>query len=789
MKEFNSIITLAKIQDGADSAGYVIKSNVEQVFKKILGGGGEIFSPQSLILNLTQNGENIFLEDKEVVIQLAAVDAEMFQVSDEYITISDDGLTINFQLNQYYTALAGAIQPGGGEDDVAALNDEDDNEDDNSQAIIKQQLELLLKNVFFIYCSISHNGELIAEKAIQATYEVDSQLASFAVTADGINAAVGAAKLEFNQNGLTINNGGLLIKDGEDDALKFEDNKLWIRGHIEAVSGVFSGKLEAKEGTIAGLTLEENKLHYINKEKKEILAIGVDVDADEAYLRADKLLIGNSGKIEGQLAVGGAILQNKANFLQAGDISMSNDGTIKLGGSGRIYAENGNWSINGDGSADFKNIRADNVTLQNSVLEIGTVQSVGSLMLFKDSWKVASVLINDGRTEILLDGQDKNKHNISENDYIYWDNNYLKVVEVKETGEIVLNGEADLKLDQVITKLDGQTSRSNYLISILGGSQDEGFDFAQGNSLTMAQYSEDENGDLFFDKKLILGHLKFKDSAGADIDRGVGLYADNVILNGSLVTQLKEGNGLSYAGINTTSGAKATIFAEKEAFNNDDSNIVFWAGSDSDSETSIQRSKFQVSRNGSVYAQNIYLEDAVMAGGEITGSIIKGNDIIGSRIYGAELHGSVNGSDSALRIYNTKKGISFREASIDKKDEEVETLSINAEGLSMHGQAFIDFVDNAIEFSTLGKNNIVLSNAGLGSYSFGAEGKRADSLINLTDTIEIKIGQTDAMVFDSNSCTSKMPFSLEGSLKLGTKMEYKKVLTEEKELGYDLYIS
>lgn len=776
MKEFNSIITLAKIQDGADSAGYMIKSNVEQVFKKEIKEGGEFFSPPVLELSLTQNGENVSLEDKEVVIRLAAVDTDVFQIDNEYIAISNDKLSVSFKLQEYYDELIKAIQPGGGEDDPSVLNNEDE------QAEIMQQIELLLKNVFFIYCSISHNGDLVAERAIQATYEVDSSLASFAVTANGINAAVGAAKLEFDQSGLVINNGGLSINDKNGTALTFNDGTLSIKGHIEATSGSFEGELKAKTGKIAGLTLEENKLYY-----GDALAIGVD--GEEAYLRADKLFIGNSGKIEGKLEVGGAVLQNKTNFLQAGDISMSSDGTIKLGGSGRIYAENNNWSINGDGSADFKNIRANNVTLQNSVLEIGTVQSVGSLMLFKDSWRVASVLINDiGRTEILLDGQDKGKHNISENDYIYWDNNYLKVVEVKTTGEIVLEGEADLEPGQAIVKLDGQTSRSNYLISILGGSQDEGFDFAQGNSLTMAQYIEDESGKLSFDKKLILGHLKFKDSSGEETDKGIGLYADNVILNGSLVTQLKEGNELSYAGINTTSGAKASIFAAKKVFNNDSSSIVFWAGSDSDSESSIQNSKFQVSRNGSVYAQNIYLEDAVVSGGIIEGTTIKGNDIIGSRIYGAELHGS--NADSALRIYDTSKGISFRETSKGKKDEEIETLGISAKGLSMHRQSFIDYVDSAIEFNTLGENNIILSSVGLGSYSYGTEGKNVESLIELTNSaIGIKINQKNAMIFDSGSCTSKMPLSLEDSLKLGTKMEYKKVLANGNEQGYDLYIS
>jgi hypothetical protein len=54
--------------------------------------------------------------------------------------------------------------------------------------------------------------------------------------------------------------------------------------------------------------------------------------------------------------------------------------------------QNGEWRINEDGTAYFNNIYADNAHIQNSILEINTVQSVGSTMIFKDSWTIINIV-------------------------------------------------------------------------------------------------------------------------------------------------------------------------------------------------------------------------------------------------------------------------------------------------------------------------------------------------------------------------------------------------------------
>ena len=60
---------------------------------------------------------------------------------------------------------------------------------------------------------------------------------------------------------------------------------------------------------------------------------------------------------------------------------------------------------------------------------------------------------------------------------------------------------------------------------------------------------------------------------------GIGLYADNVFLNGSLITKSSTGNN---AGVNTISGITAKKFG-----NTDNSPIIFWAGAMNTEEVSI----------------------------------------------------------------------------------------------------------------------------------------------------------------------------------------------------------
>jgi hypothetical protein len=75
----------------------------------------------------------------------------------------------------------------------------------------------------------------------------------------------------------------------------------------------------------------------------------------------------------------------------------------------------------------------------------------------------------------------------------------------------------------------------------------------------------------------VLGQLN--GATGDNNITGIGLYADNVFLNGSLTTKV---DSESFAGVNTIGEATATVFGS-----DDTSRIVFWAGSTSSSNAHI----------------------------------------------------------------------------------------------------------------------------------------------------------------------------------------------------------
>ena len=344
-----------------------------------------------------------------------------------------------------------------------------------------------------------------------------------------------------------------------------------------------------------------------------------------------------------------------------------------------MKSENGNWLIREDGVAIFNDIYADNVHLQDTILEIGTVQAMGSLMLFKDSWSIASANNN----VIVISGLT----NLSANDWIYSGKNVYKVVSLTQsdtTTTITLNKSYILDDGLIITKF-GKTSDSQvpgFILSILGEQTivNDNRAFASGNALTISDFVE-ENGTLTYTKRLVLGQL---DGAIDKNITGLGLYADNVFLNGPLTTKVDDD---SYAGINTIGEATATVFDNK-----DKSRIIFWAGSASSSNIDIQEAPFQVTEMGSIYARKGIFRDSI-----ISDSVIQGADI-----YAARIHGGTTDQPGSLTIYDTSMGIIFKEG---YQTTEKEVFGIHADGLQQNNDYFIEIKNNKIGFH--GDNFIV----------------------------------------------------------------------------------
>lgn len=130
-------------------------------------------------------------------------------------------------------------------------------------------------------------------------------------------------------------------------------------------------------------------------------------------------------------------------ILQAANVNLTNEGRLWLG-SMEFYGGTGNkdgylrsvgvdvngeindghWRINENGSAYFDQIRANNVTIKNSVLENQTVQSVGSLMVFKDTWNIVGYDSSNANS-VELDGV----NNLKPLDWVWNGTNFYQVSE------------------------------------------------------------------------------------------------------------------------------------------------------------------------------------------------------------------------------------------------------------------------------------------------------------------------------------------------------------------------
>lgn len=600
------------------------------------------------------------------------------------------------------------------------------------------------------------------------------------------------------------------------------------------------------EGTEAKYYYEDG-----NKERKE-LGVASELDALQLYLVDGRLIsaeggivldgmqnkiiaetieLGKGAVITDFIQLGDAFLRNPTKnedryILQSDKISLTDDGYMKLGtiemyggsesepqmayirstrkdANGQINI--GEWEINEDGTARFDKIWLNEAHIQDSILEIGTVQSIGSLMLFKDSWAVknsgtepksesegengSESEIESKRYYIILESPSENSSiNLEEDDYVYDGNCYYKVEEIVQIEEIenkkiiYLN---KVYLAQITTSSTGQfnpgnsvtkfgkSDGSDYVMSILGENPVQNpWDFSTGNSLTISSFkpSETKKG-LEFTKHLILGKLSNSGIGDLEDVKGFGLYADNVYLNGSLTTKI---SNKGYAGINTLSNAKFNKNATN--LSPDTSSIVFWGGASGTDIESIQAAPFQVSANGTLYTSQAIIENSIVAGA----------NIYGSKIYTAEIHGWNNeeGKRAALTIYDSVTGISFKTAPDDENPSGVETFTIGESGFKVNDSYFISIKDQQVSF--LAGNNKLNAN-GL-SFSDDFKIQKEDASLNFKFNKE---GEDNTAVrIDKEKVSHNITTELKAGLwlvgkKASIKMQYKETDNGD---GYDLYI-
>ena len=671
---------------GTPSSAYRISANQTEILKFVsLDGNTITLSPENLQFAVYKDqaavGSDIYYE------QVRGLSKEKFSISvynintDQYIDIPSDFISFDETQDVFNIDLHNLSK------DILAFN-------------ILLEEECLVK---YSYLLENEEGNFNLVNYLNVRYGIKKDMAALSVEAGKIVQSIQDSYLTFSATGLTIQNGGLEILDNKGNKVLYSTNgnltvigtinanNGYFAGELRSKSGFFEGSITAKSGKIGGLNILEDKLTsektYIKViDEQEIYLPNIILDGSTGQIIAHDIILGAGAIIEDYIKIGDAFIYNPTNhrdkFIEAGNINLNQKGILNLGSiemhggndttQAYMKSENGNWLIREDGVAIFNDIYANNVHLQDTILEIGTVQAMSSLMLFKDSWSITSVNNNIIVISSLT--------NLSINDWIYSGKNIYKIVGLTQDNTmttITLNKTYNLDDGLIITKF-GKTSNSKtpgFILSILGEQTiiNDNSAFASGNALTISDFVE-ENGTLTYTKRLVLGQL---DGAVDKNITGLGLYADNVFLNGSLTTKVDDD---SYAGINTIGEATATVFGNK-----DNSRIIFWAGSASSTNIDIQESPFQVTEMGSIYARKGIFKDSI-----ISDSIIQGADI-----YAARIHGGTTGQSNSLTIYDTSMGIIFKEG---YQTTEREVFAIRADGLQQNNDYFIKIKNNKVGF-------------------------------------------------------------------------------------------
>ena len=494
-----------------------------------------------------------------------------------------------------------------------------------------------------------------------ATYDIPiastvyQSLMEFAVTAKSINASIGTGAMIFDDDGLTIRNGNFKIQrypgiDGinPDNLLYFDETNSVLHiegdgtftGTIYATDGKFSGTIEATDGIIDYLKigtgdnyLELGSTNNFQGMRSHNNAFSIGLDGS---IIANNIHLGTGAVIDDYIRLGNAFLYNPSTHtnvvFQSDNIILKDDGTGQVGAiqfNGLESSISGDtWSIDPQ-DARFYNIYAQG-TLSTAVFESTTTRINGGSMIFKNGTMIERW--NQGSRWITV--SDLNAVSLGyalalQNNSSFADATLVEIQSINETNNTIL-----------VNSSSGAVKNPTYLI-MLGGIDNGVFnDWIIGVNSTESDIPmvglhrkslsfnsiKLVSGALQVTPEIILGNLaglKFG-VTGVDLN-GSGLYAQNVYLTGTLTTQYQElgTNAIKYAGVNTYSGNKGVPFSkssESQLLDLDESNIVFWAGSNGTDKTNIQDSKFQVTSNGTLYARQGYFKGSIFADATIEAS-------------------------------------------------------------------------------------------------------------------------------------------------------------------------
>lgn len=396
----------------------------------------------------------------------------------------------------------------------------------------------------------------------------------------------------LNEDGLTVNSG--------------------------SISGIFTvGKivLDGSEGTVRKIYYRESD----DSNEPEARIFEIDKFGN---VYAKNITLGIGATVEDYIKLGEAYIKNPTKdsnnnvFIEAGKIKIKDSGIVTIGSlvangqdsSITAFKENGKdilWKI------DSELAQFNDVQIGGSYFKPAAINMAGGTFIFKDSLNKENLYEKDGIYYI----DDKYEIEAFNDEYWYYGSDGESGSEIFKynTG----NNIPDFKY---FTELG---NGDNYILGVNGSStQSLGDIQLHPNSFSIKKMDLEE-GQLKFVDSLVLGDIENINNSGST---GIGLYADNVFLNGFLTTKINNSNSIdtdneeneenkdTYAGVGT--GEDRATFSISNNFG-DQSSIVFWAGAAGTTKEKIQDARFQVTDKGTLYASN-----AILTGSAFIDSIL-----------------------------------------------------------------------------------------------------------------------------------------------------------------------
>lgn len=861
MTQFKNLISLVQVSDGApgqrgapgkDAQKYRIETNQEEILKFFVNSRNQLnnldleFSPEEFIVSFYKTMPE--KESGEEKVNLTSVENLQFFVYEQDYVWSEFSLPENYEYEDketgerkeyiYYSLNDNNLTMYFNNFKIYSSDNRLPNESD-------EQFELRINSSFFSFAKKIINEDsffkikykiteedknYIAEKNIFIRHAMTKDMAKLSVEANKIFSSIASTSLEFSADGLYVRNGGFKIFNNDSVAvLKADVNGNLIisgeiyatsgrfSGEVYATSGTFNGSINANDGIIGGFEINE---HSIMSNQLELWSSYEENGTPiESKIIVKNIEIGTGAKIQEYIQLGNFVKicnpenSKEGTFIEVLDknsqnaISLKENGIIILGRSNDSYIQldgakqeifafaQGNsdysWIINSK-EAIFNNIVARG-SIKAASFEYGTVQAIGGTLLIRPSSRIIEVndfeiTLENGQSGFYKDDLCVIETNQGILQYYYINSIIDNVIILqKDNGEIV--------------KIDSTYIGSPIINLGKAGSVGIGINGSNFNNYGIASNTisiVEHDGFGTLNSKIILGKLPNNFESFGPASNRYGLYAENVVLNGSLTTKTSthsyvetyNDSTFSYSGIGTTLGYEDAPTAEGmiERFPNKieegqeiitpRGQILFWAGAKGIYKEHIEASKFFVDQYGNMYAGSGYFEGAIISKSTIEAAEIKTAVLTGTG-------NKDNSGNPALIIRDVAEGIHFYNSESDTNPVfRLSNSDFVVDGLTVTlNKKFIITKEGGLELSRIElKDGLVIEDTTIKYPKVSSEIKFADD----SNIILQPSSGKEMIVSQQGVSMNGHIFYMNGKNIEG---EYRQVKDKKEQvIGYDLYI-